>query len=1025
MPVSGYPSYILVPRDKDVRLWDAHEVGPNVALASMGTTATSSDEKHAVFDAEHPPEGAIDGRTNREWGNLLGWVNAEPDKSPDWLILEFPFERTIRRVNVYSHSQNSGCPSIKDHELFYEKDGKWVSAGRHDQYQFLFAFTHELPDIRTKRLKIVVHEVMVWAGKWTQLYEVEAYGPWGEDLGMDLLPEWTHHDLFVAGEEREVTVRLKSYQPKRSSGKVQLSLPDGGQVLGAATQSFDIETDATVDLRFTIRPQPAAEGPYRIEARLTSDGSGFPGLTGHRTVTVKNEAPAEWLPEIKVEDPQPDPGDLLLQPNAQNRWTRGVLSNAGTAEGNRLELTFVEPPRNYTRPTPGARASALYDGNRETAWALKGRTFDRYLDALARKEGEAQTAGGTDIDLKGGDGPGDPDEAGIGDPDDMDRIVSGETQALEWSLREEMEVTYVRTQFAEGLKGSYELHLSGAAGPGETGWSKVAAGKIDVPLLIAELKRPIRCRGSKIVLAGLKLPPRAKAAGWRPVIDQIVSAPRIAICDLGAERTIGEVVTEFAADVCCEYDLFATSEEKPEGGLSHPSWRRISPLRRGSGRSVAVLDPPVKARHLATRVVVVEPVGGLWRGGSFERTAVDGFGRPVHPVGVPAGLDGARLEREEAFSGRQSIRIPRGGTLAHKPMPYRNIFAGGIHLGPDGRAERHLLTFYAKGAPLVWTAKLSFRQQAKVEPVGEHRYRIPGSEGWRYHRILIDSISGKMNSMHLEAALDKETADSGSGGEALIDDVLLVAGPSAPVPPSLAFEQHALSPSQFHSEGELLSHPFEIGSLPKALELRWDGEVPERTGITVQFRTGNETGSGKLQWGEWSKSLPVGVKAELSGAEEPFGQVRAKLTTTAPRRTPSLRSLHLTYKGSSVPLGTLYKGGPSPKIQQLRENLKQYSDLRRESAWAQFEIGRLYSVLGHPEQAALEYARVVNEYGDLPPWAATARYETGELFRTAGEHDRARKAYADCIEKFRKLDNCVYPVLRSKAAIRWIEERRE
>ena len=1013
--LSGYPSYLVVPAGKRIWLWDEHEIGPNVALATMGTKATSSPESHKIFGAEHPPEGAIDGRIHREWGNLLGWVNAEPGKSPDWLILEFPHERTIRRVNICSHSQNSGCPSIKDHELFYEQDGKWVSAGRKSKYEFLFAFTHDLPDVRTKRLKVVVHDVMVWAGNWVQLYEVEAYEPWGHSVAMDIIPDWTHHDVFVAGEEREVVVRLTSCLPKPCSGSVTVMLPDGGQVSGESQKRFELTTDASVDLTFVVRPPAGTEGPYRVAARLAADGDAFPSFVGHRTVTVRKQAPEEWMPKVEVAAPKRDSRDMLSRPNARNDWTRCQLTNLAIDAENQLRLAWVKPPTNVASPKHGSNPPAMYDGDDETVWGVRRRFFDRYAEAKEREAASGKGAAGVNLDLREGG-------KGLleGEDDALDDVVGKETKTIEWSLVEELNVEYVRTQFADGLAGQYELLLSGAGK-----WRRIAAGTISQSIVVTELGRPMRVRRSKIVLSELKLPAEAKHPGWQRIIDQILSAPRCAVCSFGGGRSVGSVETQFPEDMACEYELYVSADDRPDQSLRHPSWRRVVSLRRGTGKHTVVLDAPVAARHMATRVITAEPVGGLYEVGDFEYPGVDGFGRPLYREGVPAGLNGARFERKEAFSGRQSIRIPAGGSLINKPMPYRNVVAGGIRLGPEQRAARYLLSFYAKGAPTVWSIRFSVIQQTKATKVGEHCIEVPGSRSWCYRRFLVDAINASANAIQIEAVVDPERTGGQREALALIDDVSLVPGGIAPVADSLALGQRVLTPGKRHAEGSLISSPFEIGTVWKAIEFSWEHEAPKGTGIRLQFRTGKPVGENQYGWGEWARTWPKPVASEMPRRSRSVAQVRAVLSSSAPRLSPSLRRLHVTYEGSSVPLGTLYRGGPTPKIVQLRRNLKQFAKLRRESAWATFEIGRLYGVLGHVKQAALELRRVVEEYADLPPWAAEAMYETGELWRGRGQYDRAKEAYGACIAKFGKLDNCLYPVLKSQASLKWIDRQKE
>ncbi len=67
-----------------------NRAGTNVALASFGTTATSSGDKVAAD--RHELRFINDG----QYGNSRSWMSSEPGKG--WVVLEFPEEQTIDRV---------------------------------------------------------------------------------------------------------------------------------------------------------------------------------------------------------------------------------------------------------------------------------------------------------------------------------------------------------------------------------------------------------------------------------------------------------------------------------------------------------------------------------------------------------------------------------------------------------------------------------------------------------------------------------------------------------------------------------------------------------------------------------------------------------------------------------------------------------------------------------------------------------------------------------------------------------------
>ena len=112
----------------------------------------------------------------------------------------------------------------------------------------------------------------------------------------------------------------------------------------------------------------------------------------------------------------------------------------------------------------------------------------------------------------------------------------------------------------------------------------------------------------------------------------------------------------------------------------------------------------------------------------------------------------------------------------------------------------------------------------------------------------------------------------------------------------------------FAESASYLSPPLEFDApdSPKNFGLvTWEAEVPERTGLSLQFRSAGAD----MEWSGWSR--PYSESGVFAGVPEPrtLLQYRASFSTSDNSRTPALRSLQLQFDE-----GPLAAGGASGSI---------------------------------------------------------------------------------------------------------------
>jgi hypothetical protein len=107
----------------------------------------------------------------------------------------------------------------------------------------------------------------------------------------------------------------------------------------------------------------------------------------------------------------------------------------------------------------------------------------------------------------------------------------------------------------------------------------------------------------------------------------------------------------------------------------------------------------------------------------------------------------------------------------------------------------------------------------------------------------------------------------------------------------------------YTDEGTYLSEPLSLGAPDQAKNfgrVRWDAEVPERTDLFVQFRTGTSPADFEDPERGWSTPLPGGDVWFPASEPGAWLQYRVAMESRDQRRTPALHSIELDYTTAEI-----------------------------------------------------------------------------------------------------------------------------
>jgi hypothetical protein len=151
-------SYLVLPAGDSVSLAPSEAFGPDLALASSGSTASASSSTRA-----NPAHAAIDGdATADNVGDLAGspaWGSAYGDPWPQ-LTVTFPHTERIDRVLLATSSVGSIMPGIRSWNVLAESpDGRWRRVASHHNLFYDRAVLSQFRPLLARAIRIQVERV--------------------------------------------------------------------------------------------------------------------------------------------------------------------------------------------------------------------------------------------------------------------------------------------------------------------------------------------------------------------------------------------------------------------------------------------------------------------------------------------------------------------------------------------------------------------------------------------------------------------------------------------------------------------------------------------------------------------------------------------------------------------------------------------------------------------------------------------------------------------------------------------------
>jgi hypothetical protein len=100
---------------------------------------------------------------------------------------------------------------------------------------------------------------------------------------------------------------------------------------------------------------------------------------------------------------------------------------------------------------------------------------------------------------------------------------------------------------------------------------------------------------------------------------------------------------------------------------------------------------------------------------------------------------------------------------------------------------------------------------------------------------------------------------------------------------------------RYAAQGSVCSEVLDAKIISKWGALRWEGEMPQGTSVSVATRSGNVAEPDDT-WSDWSEEQADAEHAAITAPPARFLQYRVSLTTTNPAHSPTVRAVTLRYK---------------------------------------------------------------------------------------------------------------------------------
>jgi hypothetical protein len=274
--ISGDPTYLRVGKSKVIEpIYDGLQVQPNLALTTLGATASASSVAKPQRREPLPPGTAIAGdptcwsSAGALTGARRGWDEDESGKDqwPDWFEVTFPEPVPIARVCVW-HDYGAWERPLRDWNIQAFVDGRWKTMDQVRGNRYRFVTDHRFAPVTTDRLRVLITEVnsclfedIPWIPKLSTLRAVQVFGPPSGRAQAFFVNELPKKRILAAGGETELRFRARNVTDARLIGQIGLVLPEG--IIAAP-----------FDAKLTVEPR--AEGERVVKVRLAEQAA--PGL---------------------------------------------------------------------------------------------------------------------------------------------------------------------------------------------------------------------------------------------------------------------------------------------------------------------------------------------------------------------------------------------------------------------------------------------------------------------------------------------------------------------------------------------------------------------------------------------------------------------------------------------------------------------------------------------------------------------------------------------------------------------------
>ena len=310
---------------------------------------------------------------------------------------------------------------------------------------------------------------------------------------------------------------------------------------------------------------------------------------------------------------------------------------------------------------------------------------------------------------------------------------------------------------------------------------------------------------------------------------------------------------------------------------------RVSP----DGKATILFDAP----QSEVRTLLWGADGALYAGTAAEASGGSTSRGSLFVTGrgsVPRFLDGAAPDRgvDVPAGGTDddrpldTVRVQTGSLAQTRPAAPRPSSGGSPALRPVSAGDNAVYRLDADGVPHE-----VLRVKALVHALA-----------WADNRLLVGT--GPEGQLYEVRDRGEETApiaklDSGQILSLLVrPDGSLIIGTGDPG------SVVQLAPG-YAAAGTLISEVHDTKLVSRFGSLSWRGDLPPRTSISFETRTGN-VGEPDETWSPWSATQSNPTSGMTVAPLARFIQYRAKLTTGDSRRTPDLRSVSLSYRTSNL-----------------------------------------------------------------------------------------------------------------------------